>query len=123
LVKKDEIVREPSILKFPEKDKRLLTKPSLHQKRELEFWFAKGVMNFDGFSTITGNIPSVGIGVNSIPLLIDLLRIFKENGVNFREFLLHRKILTTSKKESEKFLNLNCFENSKQNKLKFLLNA
>jgi hypothetical protein len=121
--KKDEIVKEPPIIKMPENDKRLLTKPSLEEKRELELWFAKGVMNFDGHCTISGGTPTVCIGSNSVQLLLDLYRIFRENGVSFHLFLKHKKIMTTSKDESRKFLELGCFENAKQEKLKFLVKS
>jgi len=114
---KSNIVEEPSILKFPLRDKRLLTKPTKAQQGELELWFAKGVMNFDGHCTLTGKVPCIGIGSNSKKLLKDLKRIFEEKGVNFHNFEDHKKILTTSHDSAMKFAALNCFENSKKEKL------
>ncbi len=119
---KHEIVQEPRILRFPELDNRLLTKPSESEKKELELLFASGVMIFDGHCTITGGLPSVGIGSNSKQLLTDLLRIFKENNIKFGDFIKHKKILITSFEESRKFFAINCFQNTqKQRKLENLL--
>ncbi len=119
---KHEIVKEPRIIQSTELDNRLLTKPSESQKKELELSFASGVMIFDGHCTITGGLPSVGIGSNSKQLLLDLLRIFKGNNIKFGDFIKHKKILTTSFEESKKFFNINCFQNTpKQRKLENLL--
>ena len=116
------IVREPRILRCPERDNRLLTKPSKSQKKELELSFASGVIIFDGHCTITGGVPSVGIGSNSKQLLVDLLRIFKVNGIEFGNFIRYNKILTTSFRDSKKFFEMNCFQNTKkQRKLESLL--
>ncbi|MBI5061387.1 MAG: hypothetical protein HZB67_03660 [Candidatus Aenigmarchaeota archaeon] len=79
--RKTEIVGEPKILS--EDDERLLTKISEEMKWKLRLDFAKEVVNFDGHSTFSGGIVSVGLGSNSQKLLKNVSDTFDHFGIRF----------------------------------------
>ena len=118
---KSSLINEPKILKHPQKDKRLLTKPTTQQAKELRFHFFKGVMMFDGFCTLSGGIPVIGIGSKSSQLLKDIKKISEEYGINFKHYPQAQKLLTTSIKDARKILKANIFEGAKKEKLEKLL--
>lgn len=117
--KKSEIVKEPKI--FSGNDNRLLSSIEEGDKWKLRLEFAREVINFDGHSTITGRIVSVGLGSNSPYLLNNVSETFKHFGIHFNKY--PTKILTTSGKESKKLYPLGIFRGAKRKKFENLLSA
>ena len=115
--KKSSIVKEPSVLKEPEKDNRLLTKPTSHQIKKLRFYFLKGIMMFDGFCSLSGGIPIVGIGCKSLSLLQDIKSIFEEYGIQIKFYPKNFKLLTTSLQDAKNLLKMRIFIGTKKEKL------
>ena len=118
---KTNIVKEPKI--FYQEDSRLLTPLTKNMSIKLRFEFAKEVINFDGHSTITGGIPSIGLGCNSPQLRKSVSEIFFNYGIVFKNYENHKKILTTKKFYAKRILNLGVFRGNKRKKLKKLLGS
>lgn len=117
LGEKSRTVREPNILANTN-DERALTDVREKERWQLRLDFAKEVVNFDGHSTITGGIVSVGLGSDSADLRMNLCEIFDHFGVKFRNYDAHKKMLTTSSEESRKLYELGLFRGQKRMKLR-----
>ena len=117
--KKTDIVKEPRILSGD--DDRLLTPLSKEISARLRLEFAKEVLNFDGHSTLTGGIVSIGLGVNSPHLRKSITEIFSDYTISFKNYDKHKKTLTTSKLDAEKIHNLGVFRGKKRNKFEQIL--
>ena len=117
--RKTETVKEPKILSG--NDNRLLTSLSKDMSNKLRLEFAKEVINFDGHSTMTGGIVSVGLGVNSPHLRSSIAEIFGNYRISFKNYEKHRKILTTSKLDADKIHNIGVFRGKKRIKFEKLL--
>lgn len=100
-------------------DNRLLDKINSNELDALKLNFAKEVINFDGHSTKSGGVPSVGLGSNSRSLLEEIKEIFENYGIEFK--IYDKKILTTSHKNFIKFNKFNIFRGNKRIKYKKLL--
>ena len=74
-------MKTPAI--FIKQDNRLLDKIDMEFLVKLQLEFAKEVINFDGHSTLSGNVVQVGFGSNSKELLEEVNSIFQKHGVNF----------------------------------------
>lgn len=120
--KKSHSVAEPKI--FYEKDNRILSEFPEELRWQLRLEFSREVVNFDGHSTVTGNVVSAGLGSESADLRKNIVEIFNHFGVEFHNYDYERggKILTTSLKETEKMYSLNLFRGQKREKFKKLLN-
>lgn len=118
---KTQTVREPII--FLKNDNRLLTSLSEDLRWKLRFEFAREVLNFDGHSTKTGGIPSIGLGCKSPDLRESVVETFQHFGVIFKDYKKHEKLLTTSKKEAKKIYDLNVFRGNKKKKLRKLIGS
>jgi len=114
---KSEIVKIPKI--FQEKDNRILDVYDKEISLKLQLEFAKEVINFDGHSTLSGNVIQVGFGSKSRQLLSDVKNIFQKFGVNFH--IYNDKILTTSFKESKKLYSIGLFRGQKRKKFENLI--
>lgn len=117
--KKSYEVSEPKI--FREGDCRILTKIPENYRKQLRLNFAKEVINFDGHSTRSGGIVSIGLGCKSKHLRRSVVEIFQLFGIKFRNYEKYNKLLTTSKKDAEKLYLLGLFRGEKRKKLKRLL--
>lgn len=113
---KSDIVKEPKILSGY--DDRLLSSMTEEISKKMRLEFAKEVLNFDGHSTITGGIVSVGLGCNSPYLRNSVVEIFDKNGIHFKNYHTSKKILTTRKVDSNGIYNLGVFRGNKRNKMK-----
>ncbi len=117
---KSHVVREPQILRDA-KDDRILVEVSDKKRWELRLDFAKEVINFDGYSTMTGGIISVGLGSRSRGLRRSLIEIFQYFGIKFSNYDEYDKMLTTSWEESKKLYELGLFRGQKREKFRSLL--
>lgn len=117
---KSHIVEEPRILSDPN-DSRLLVAGSERKRWSLRLLFAKEVVNFDGHSTRTGGLPSVGLGSQSDKMRRSLTEIFGHFGVEFKNYDSHKVMLTTSRENSRRLYSLGLFRGNKRSKLKRLL--
>jgi len=117
---KSQTVMEPPILSNP-MDSRLLEPMDEDRRWSLRLDFAREVVNFDGHSTVTGGIVSVGLGSESAKMRGELSKIFEHFGVKFRNYDLHRKMLTTSEKESRKLYQLGLFRGHRRDKFRISL--
>jgi len=116
---KTDIVKEPKILSG--EDNRLLAPLSKEMSDKLRLEFAKEVLNFDGHSTMTGGIVSVGLGCNSPYLRKSVNEIFGLYDVSFRNYDKHKKILTTKKIDAKKIHDLGVFRGNKRTKFEKLI--
>lgn len=119
--KKTNTVKEPSILY--KNDKRILTSFPESIKWKLRLEFAKEALNFDGHSTKTGGIVSIGFGCNSYSLRKSVLEIFQHFGVKFNNYNKGNKILTTRKIYAKQIYNLDVFRGNKKIKLEKLIGS
>ncbi len=117
---KSHTVREPPILSNPN-DVRLLEEITEKERWSLRLDFAKEVVNFDGHSTTTGGIVSVGLGSESSELRGNLCKIFEHFGVKFRNYDRHNKMLTTSWEQSRRLFELGLFRGQKRMKFRISL--
>jgi hypothetical protein len=117
---KSHTVREPSILS-DSRDGRVLGTITEEERWSLRLDFAKEVVNFDGHSTKTGGIVSVGLGSESSEMRKNLCEIFERFGVKFRNYDAHNKMLTTSWEQSRKLFDLGLFRGQRRTKFKISL--
>lgn len=115
--RKTETVQMPRILLG--RDDRILDGIPEEILLKLQIEFAKEVVNFDGHSTLSGNVVQAGFGSNSKHLLQDVKDVFQKNGVNFHMY--NDKILTTSYGESKKLYSIGLFRGQKREKFERLL--
>jgi hypothetical protein len=117
---KSHSVSEPEILNNPSEG-RLLSGMTKAQKWRLKLEFAREVVNFDGHSTITGRIVSVGVGSASPRLRKELVETFRHFGVEFRNYEAHKRIASTSLAEAWKLHSLGLFRGAKRRKFTIIL--
>jgi len=116
---KSNTVSEPTI--FYQDNERILSEFPEKLRWQLRLNFAREVINFDGHSTMTGRVPSVCLGINSNLLRKQVAEIFNHFNINFHNYDKHKKMMTTSRKETQKLFNINIFRGKKREKLKRLL--
>lgn len=116
---KSKTVSEPRIL--VENDKRILSEFPEEMRWKLRLEFAKEVINFDGHSTESGGVVSVGLGSESDKLRESITQIFRHFGINLKNYNIHKRATTTARKDAEKFYSIGIFRGQKGEKLKRLL--
>ena len=114
---KCDIVKMPAI--FKTNDKRVFGSADKQALQILQLEFSKEVINFDGHSTLSGNVVQAGFGSNSRPLLEDVKEVFQRHDVNFH--IYKNKILTTSYSETKKLYSLGLFRGLKKGKFDKLI--
>ncbi len=114
---KCDIVKMPEI--FKTNDKRVFGNADKQTLQILQLEFSKEVINFDGHSTLSGNIIQSGFGSNSRQLLEDVKDVFQKYNVNFH--IYKNKILTTSYPETKKLHSLGLFRGQKKEKFDNLI--